>query len=102
MASRGRKAHPGRRAGTGTALLLLAGAPCLAEDGAALYAARCAACHDHPQTGIPPKAQLTSRPTEFIVEKLTFGSMSANALGLSDEQITLIARYLSETDLAPP
>jgi mono/diheme cytochrome c family protein len=73
-----------------------------AEDGAELYQARCANCHDHPQPGLPPRSQLASHPAEFIVEKLTFGSMAPNALGLTDEQIAAIARWLSEAGRAPP
>jgi mono/diheme cytochrome c family protein len=85
--------------------LLLAGAAVAAraaEDGAELYQARCANCHDHPQPGLPPRSQLASHPVEFIVEKLTFGSMAPNALGLTDEQIAAIARWLSEAGRAPP
>lgn len=72
------------------------------HDGAGLYQARCANCHDHPQPGLPAKSQLASHPVEFIVEKLTFGSMAPNALGLTDEQIAAIARWLSEAGRAPP
>lgn len=84
------------------AVLVLAAPVVRADEGADLYAARCANCHDHPQPGLPPKSQLASHPAAFIIEKLTFGSMAPNALGLTDEQIALIARWLSAAGPAPP
>lgn len=64
-------------------------------DAAALYAARCAACHDQQRADVPPRAQLATRPAQFIVEKLAFGSMQGQALGLDDAQLVALARWLA-------
>ncbi len=86
------------------ATLPLAALPAAADEGPALYEARCAACHDHPQTGIPPRAQLASRSLEFIMEKLLLGSMQTQTLGLSEAQIKELALFLTQlaSQTAPP
>lgn len=96
-----RRAAPATAAPVSGAPAVPASAAALAE-GAALYAGRCAGCHDHSQPGLPPKSQLAGHPPAFIVEKLTFGSMAPNALGLTDAQIARIAGYLTSGDPAPP
>lgn len=68
-------------------------------EGQQLYQQRCAACHESGQSGIPPRAQLQARGSDFIVDKLLLGSMQAQTLGLSEEQISAIAHYLA---LQPP
>ena len=64
-------------------------------DGAALYAARCAACHDHAQGSIPPRALIAQRSRSAIVEALSRGAMRAQAQGLSALDIDAIARHLT-------
>lgn len=72
-------------------------------EGQQLYQQRCAACHESGQSGIPPRAQLHARGADFIVDKLLLGSMQAQTLGLSEEQISAIAHYLaSEPPALPP
>lgn len=83
-------------------LLAFASLPVQATDteGQLLYQQRCAACHDSGQVGIPPRAQLHARGSDFIVDKLLLGSMQAQTLGLSEAQISDIAHYLTQ-DPAP-
>jgi mono/diheme cytochrome c family protein len=71
------------------------GSQAFAGEGEQLYQQRCAPCHDTGQAGVPPRAQLASRSSEFIAEKLLLGSMQAQTLGLSEAQIALIADYLA-------
>ena len=69
----------------------LAGVP-----AATLYAQRCAACHDHPQGNIPPRAVIATRPHIRIVDALSRGAMRPHAAGLSAQQIDDLARYLKQ------
>jgi polyvinyl alcohol dehydrogenase (cytochrome) len=62
--------------------------------GAALYQQRCAACHDYPREQIPPKAVLSAKPREHIVQVLTSGPMQPMASGLTRAQINSVAAYL--------
>lgn len=63
-------------------------------DGAAIYRARCAACHDTPQGSIPSRAWIASRGSPRIVEALTRGAMQVQATGLSRREIEAVAAYL--------
>lgn len=60
--------------------------------GKALYEQRCAACHDHPQGNIPPRALIAARTQRSIVEALTVGAMRVQAAGLSRDEIEAVAR----------
>ncbi|MFO1410851.1 MAG: hypothetical protein U1F06_10905, partial [Steroidobacteraceae bacterium] len=51
--------------------------------GSALYAERCASCHDHPRDRIPPRAQLATRSPEEVAQALTSGTMRVQSVGLS-------------------
>jgi glucose dehydrogenase len=65
-------------------------------DGAALYGARCAACHDHPAERIPSRIMLsTYRTPEEIIAALTNGVMRQQAAGLSADDIRSLAVYLT-------
>jgi polyvinyl alcohol dehydrogenase (cytochrome) len=71
-------------------------------DGAALYAARCAACHDHATDRIPPKVLISiTRSAEDVIDTLTLGVMRTQATGLSSEQIRSLAVYLTGKQPAP-
>jgi polyvinyl alcohol dehydrogenase (cytochrome) len=73
-----------------------------AAAGAALYASRCAACHDHAQDRIPPKVLIsTTRAAEDVIDTLTLGAMRPQAAGLSSEQIRAVAVYLTDKEPAP-
>lgn len=76
-------------------------APTVADsglDGATLYKQRCAACHDHPQGNIPPRALIASRSRESIVDTLIRGAMRAQATGLSANDIGAIADHVKRGD----
>ena len=64
------------------------------RDGKVLYEQRCAACHDHPQGNIPPRAVLSSRSQQHIVDALTQGAMRPFAQGLGADEVDALARYL--------
>ena len=61
--------------------------------GVAIYVQRCSMCHDHPREQIPPKAVLTSKPHDRIVQVLTSGVMQPMAAGLTTGQIDAVATY---------
>lgn len=85
-----------RRSSVVYALILTAAtfAAANARDGKAIYAERCAACHDSAIERTPPKAQLMGHTHEFIVQMLTEGLMRVQAQGLSAADIDAVAGYL--------
>jgi len=64
-------------------------------DGATLFANQCAACHGAEASDAPAKSALAQKTPDFVVEKLTTGSMQYMAAGLSPEDIRAIAAYLT-------
>ena len=66
-----------------------------APDGAALYAQRCAMCHDKAAAHVPSKESLGNRNPINIVMTLMTGAMRPQAEGLSTEQARSIASYLT-------
>ena len=75
--------------------------PAVAE-GAAIYATRCAACHDHTAARIPPKVLIaTTRAAEDVIDTLTLGAMRVQASGLSPEQVRSVAVYLTGKQPSP-
>jgi len=72
-----------------------------APDGSALYAARCAVCHDAIQTSaasevrVPKKDELAKRAPQNIVDSLTSGAMREQGKGLNDEEKRAIASYVT-------
>jgi len=73
-----------------------------APDGAALYAQRCAACHDHATDRIPPKVLISvTRSAEDVIDTLTLGVMRTQAAGLSAAEVTSLAVYLTGKQPAP-
>jgi len=63
--------------------------------GAALFAARCAVCHEHPSGNIPPVFVLNYMSPEVIVDALTKGKMRNQARDLRDDDIRAIAIHLA-------
>ena len=63
--------------------------------GAALYAERCASCHDHPSGRTPPKAVISDNTRVFIAAALSDGVMRPMARSLSPRDVASIAAYLS-------
>jgi polyvinyl alcohol dehydrogenase (cytochrome) len=93
---------PGRAAGAFSALATLAvmfapptRADTPAPDGAALYAQRCAMCHDKAAAHVPSRESLGNRNPINIVMTLMTGAMRPQAAGLSTEQARAIATYLT-------
>ena len=64
-------------------------------DGAALYAARCAGCHDNASDRTPGREVLARNPPSFILATLRNGTMAPMAAGLSHAEMTAIARHVS-------
>jgi mono/diheme cytochrome c family protein len=64
-------------------------------DGAAVYAASCASCHDQPTGRTPPKDALKERTADAIHLSLTSGSMAIQGLTLSVAEKKAVSEYLS-------
>ena len=80
------------------AAVALAGAARAAEPhpGEGLYAANCAACHDHPEASrAPAKAALQRMRYQTINFALTKGIMRAQAAGLNDKQRGQLVSWLT-------
>jgi polyvinyl alcohol dehydrogenase (cytochrome) len=74
----------------------LTGAQASSPEGEALYASRCAACHDHASGRVPPKVLITvTRAAEDVIDTLTLGVMRPQASGLTPQQIRSLAIYLT-------
>jgi polyvinyl alcohol dehydrogenase (cytochrome) len=71
-------------------------APAQSPDGAALYQARCAACHDSPAERTPSRIMLsTYRTPEEIIAALANGVMRQQAAGLSADEVRALAVHLT-------
>ena len=71
------------------ALVTIAGAAALASaqpSGEAVYARRCASCHDQTNPRIPPKASLRQMPAARIVRALDTGAMMAIAFTMHRDE----------------
>jgi polyvinyl alcohol dehydrogenase (cytochrome) len=66
-----------------------------AQDAAAIFAERCAVCHDHATGRTPPRAYLLPRLPSEIVHALSRGVMRRQAEGLSIDQMGALAVYLT-------
>ena len=76
--------------------LALSASAVAAPDGAALYAKRCATCHEsQTQARVPTRDEISTRSPEQIVKILFAGPMMMQAIGLSPEEGRAIARYLT-------
>ena len=66
-------------------------------DGAALYQARCAACHDNnsAEERAPKREQIAARKPEAIVGAMFDGAMIAQASGLTLDEGRAIARFIT-------
>ncbi|ALC14727.1 outer membrane protein assembly factor BamB family protein [Sphingopyxis sp. 113P3] len=67
-----------------------------AADGAALYQARCAACHENAVERTPSREVLSKNPVSFILASMRTGAMAPMAEGLSLAEMTAIARHVSK------
>ncbi len=76
-----------------------------AQDGAAIYKQRCAACHDAPKERVPALSAIKAMSGEAIYRALTTGLMKTEAAGLSADQIFALISYIAPTGgshAAPP
>ncbi|WP_306769230.1 PQQ-binding-like beta-propeller repeat protein [Parafrankia sp. BMG5.11] len=67
-----------------------------AADGAALYAQRCAACHDNASDRTPAREVLAQNRASFILAAMRGGSMAPMAAGLTQAEMEAIARHVSK------
>lgn len=72
-----------------------------AQDGAAIYAARCAVCHDQITPRIPPKAALEQMTAARILRSMDFGAMMSIAYPLSRAERESVSRHLSKVKSEP-
>jgi polyvinyl alcohol dehydrogenase (cytochrome) len=74
-----------------------AGAMAAPPDGAALYKARCATCHDNPQSQLrmPKREEVAARTPEAVLAALSTGAMVTQAAGLTEEEDRAIALYIT-------
>ena len=81
---------------------MLVAAPGYAQEGAALYAQRCASCHEGGQVVRAPTRDVIAALTpERIVGALESGTMRVQGESLTPEQRRAIAAYLSVSRPAP-
>ena len=64
-------------------------------DGAAVYRAACAQCHDQPTGRTPSREALRDRTADAVLLSLNGGSMAFNALTLSMAEKRAVAEYVS-------
>jgi polyvinyl alcohol dehydrogenase (cytochrome) len=64
-------------------------------DAAAIYERNCATCHDQPKDRTPPREALKDRTPDAILQSLTTGTMSVNAISLSMAEKRAVAEYLA-------
>ncbi len=72
-----------------------------APDGAALYKARCAVCHEgKPQEHMPTRDELVARTPEAVVKAMFEGAMVPQSAGLSEEEGRAIARFITAKEFS--
>lgn len=81
-------------------VLLAAAALAAPPDGAAIYKANCAACHDHQQERVPAKEILAKRTPEDVVRALTTGAMKEQGKALSEDERRVVAVFLTGKEIA--
>ncbi len=83
-------------------MAILAAAPAVAQDGAALYTQRCASCHEGGQVArAPARDVIAALAPDRIVGALETGTMRVQGETLTAEQRRAIATYLSMARPAP-
>ena len=87
-------------------LVLVSSCACFAQNGAALYQARCAKCHDVPAGRTPGVSVLRAMTTNAILRVLESGAMRVQAKGMNSRERIAVASYLSggffKRESAPP
>lgn len=77
--------------------LLEAQGPPAAQEGAALYRARCASCHDSPQGRIPSLGAIKQMTGQAVYAALANGAMKSQTAGLSTQQMLSLVVYIAPT-----
>lgn len=81
--------------------LSVASACIAAPDGASLYKARCAICHEgKPQPHMPTHDELVTRTPEAIVKAMFEGPMVTQSTGLSQDEGRAIARFITAKEFS--
>jgi len=88
----------------GVSLMLAAWQSALAQDGAALYAANCSACHDTGLNRAPPRDLFSAMLPDQVLAALETGSMISMAVTLSGDERRSLAEYVTGKTFAesPP
>ena len=71
------------------------------RDGAAVYKAACAECHDQPQVRTPSREALKDRTPEAVLQALTGGSMALQAQPLSTAEKRAVAEFVAGKPMGP-
>jgi polyvinyl alcohol dehydrogenase (cytochrome) len=72
-----------------------------AQDGGAIYKARCASCHDAPEGRVPALTAIKVMSGEAVYLALTSGSMKTRAEGLTTAEIFALLGYIAPTGGTP-
>ncbi len=77
-----------------------------APDGSAIYATRCAVCHDAATSAgdirVPKKDELARRSPQNVMDSLTTGVMREQGKGLSEEERRAVASFVTGKPFATP
>jgi len=71
-----------------------------AQDGAALYRARCASCHESPEGRVPSIGAIKQMTAEAIYAALTNGAMKSQTSGLSTQEVLSVLVYIAPTGVS--
>ena len=82
-------------------VLALSATTVFAQDGAAVYKAHCAMCHDTGGGRIPPVSALRAMSPSSILQALDSGLMKTQAAGLTGGERDAVAKYLGSPNLKP-
>jgi polyvinyl alcohol dehydrogenase (cytochrome) len=82
-------------------LFLLCTATVFAQDGAGIYKARCAACHDNPAGRVPPVSALRAMTETTILQALETGAMQKQGEGLTIAERHMVTAYLASPAQKP-
>src|SRR5258706_15666881 len=76
-------------------LLALSAWTIFAQDGSAIYKARCAKCHDAGAARVPPFSALRAMNAGAILTSLETGVMKAEAAGMSSAERYSLVGYIA-------
>lgn len=77
---------------------LLASITMGAQDGAAIYKAHCAQCHDMPTGRVPPVSSLRAMSPANIMQSLESGPMKPQAAGLNNRERYALVTFLASAE----